>query len=51
VCVAIVSNKMCLSINNISMCGDEYKIARKVDIILGLISSISMHYRIFKPIL
>jgi len=38
--VAIVSIKMCLSINDISKCGGEYNIARKVDIVLG------MHYRI-----
>jgi len=41
--VGIVSIKMCLSINDKSMCGDEYKIACKVDIVLGLIHSISMH--------
>jgi len=40
---AIVSIKMCLSINDITKCGGEYNIARKVDIILGLICSISMH--------
>ena len=48
--VAIFSIKMCLSINNISKCGGEYKIARKVDIVLGLMCSISRHYRIFKLI-
>ena len=41
--IARVSIKMCLSINNISKCGAEYKITRKVDIVLGLICSISMH--------
>jgi len=41
--VAIVRIKMCLSINNISKCGGEYKIAQKVDILLGLICSITMH--------
>ena len=41
--VAMVSIKMCLSINDICKCGGEYNIARKVDIILGLICSISMH--------
>ena len=40
--VAIVSIKMCLSINDISKCGGEYKIVPKVDIVLGLICSISM---------
>ena len=35
--VEIVGIKMCLSINNISKCGGEYKIAQKVDIVLGLI--------------
>jgi len=34
--VAIVSIKMCLSINDISKCGGEYKITQKVDVVLGL---------------
>jgi len=38
--VAIVSIKMCLSINDKSMCGGEQKMARKVDIVLGLMSHI-----------
>jgi hypothetical protein len=42
-CVAVVSIKMCLSINDKSKCGGEYKIARIVDIVLGLICSISTH--------
>jgi hypothetical protein len=33
--VAVVGIKMCLSINEISKCGGEYKMARKVDIVLG----------------
>jgi hypothetical protein len=41
--VAIVSIKMCLSVNDISKCGAEYKITQKVDIILGVIYSICMH--------
>jgi len=41
--VALVSIKMYLSINDISKCGGEYKIVQKVDIVLGLICSISMH--------
>jgi len=40
--VAIVSVKMCLSVH-ICRCGGEYKIAQKVDIVLGLMCSISMH--------
>ena len=40
---AIVSIKMCLSINDISKCGGEYKVARKVDFVLGVIYSIFMH--------
>ena len=44
-----VSIKMCLSsVNDISKCGGEYKIARKVDIVLGLICSISTQWGIFK---
>jgi len=39
--VSIVSNKMYLSINDISKCGGGYKIVRKVDIVLGLIGSIA----------
>jgi hypothetical protein len=39
---------MCLSINEISKCGGEYKMARKVDIVLGWICSTSMHWRLFK---
>jgi hypothetical protein len=34
--VAVVSIKMCLSLNDISKCGGEYKIARKVDIVLRI---------------
>jgi len=34
--VAVVSIKMCLSINDIDKCVGEYKIARKVDIVAGL---------------
>ena len=41
--VAIVSIKMCLSINDISKCCAEYKRTQKGDIVLGLICSISMH--------
>jgi hypothetical protein len=41
--VAIVSIKMCLSINDIRKCGDEYKIAWKVDIELGWMCSISIY--------
>jgi hypothetical protein len=41
--VAIVNIKMCLSIIDISKCAGEYKIAQKVDIIVGLVCSITMH--------
>jgi hypothetical protein len=41
--VAIVSIKLCLSVNHLSKCGGEYKIARKVDILPTVICSISMH--------
>ena len=41
--VAIVNIKMCLSIIDINKCAGEYKIARKVDIVLGLMCSITMH--------
>jgi len=40
--VAIVSIKMCLSVNGINKRLGEYKIARKVDIVVGLICFISM---------
>ena len=40
--VAIVSIKMCLSINDISKCGGQYKIVRKVDTVLDIICSIAM---------
>jgi hypothetical protein len=41
--VAIVSFKMCLPINDKLKFGCEYKIAQKVDIVLGLICLIPMH--------
>ena len=37
--VELVSVKICLSINDLSKCGGEYNIARKVDIVHGLICS------------
>jgi hypothetical protein len=41
--VAIAGIKMYLSINDIKKCIREYKIAQKVNIVDGLICSISMH--------
>ena len=42
----LVGIKMCLSIND--MCGGEYNIQRRVNLVLGLICSISVYLRIFK---
>jgi hypothetical protein len=47
--VAIGSIKMHLSINNISSCSSEYRIALKVCVVLDLTRSISMHKRIINP--
>jgi hypothetical protein len=46
--VSIGSIEMHSLINTCS-CGGENKIALKVDIVLGLICSISMHKRIINP--